>query len=540
MTDNLSLVENPSADSELGRTKLPKQLPTDFIWEQNILRNIGGDSSNMSETLSTLDRARKQSFKQAVIDFSTKGDYATSSMINIFSAINHSRKCKYSDTAWVAHALKMSSFQRQIGCIRSFFIFWKARDPKAISNEALQLLIKAKVSYNNSRNVLSDDPEKSWLTDEEYEALLISVWRNYEEGVFSATRTFMALLSMQYARRPVQLSHLKIKDFRNAAPDDSSGLSGLVVSFPGVKDLGAETGFRDSKFEHHPLPPHLWNMFEILRNQVRAMFELQLGIRLSDLELEQLPVFTSRQRIKAAISSLTDHYKVNWRTNLGHSLFHMRSNTVSMILRWGHDRRRNIEPPVSHRTGKPIVITAIRLRHTRARQLARKGVPMHVLSHWLGHTQEGSIKAYYSDPAEDARKVDEAIAPALMPLAMAFAGKLIDNEEQASRHKDPASRLELAKDGELRNVGSCGKHSFCGTTSVPLPCYRCRHFEPLVSAPHQEVLESLETRQEAENQALRIGGARHLLVPIDLSADIIAVQNCIDRCNARKIELGII
>jgi hypothetical protein len=176
------------------------------------------------------------------------------------------------------------------------------------------------------------------------------------------------------------------------------------------------------------------------------------------------------------------------------------------------------------------------MRHTRARQLARQGVPKHMLSHWLGHTSEKSLDAYYNDPAEEARQLDEAMAPVLAPLAMAFAGTLIDSDDQATRASDPTSKLEFACAGELQSVGRCGKHSFCATTSVPIPCYRCKHFEPLVDAPHQEVLEALVQRQTAEQQMLRIGGLRNLLIPIDLSADIRAVENCIARCNAHKIE----
>jgi integrase len=531
--------ENPNADSELGRTQQPKQPPSDFVWEEDIFRHIGYGSVNMANALLKLAPAQKILFKKAVYDFSAKGDYAVSGIIKIFFAVNRSLKRFHSGISWVAEALEITSIANQIAAIRSFFVFWKARDPSAISDEALQLFMKSQVRKSQSRNVLSDDPEKSWLSDEEYEALLASVWSNYENGIFSTARTLMILLSMQYARRPVQISHLKIKDFRNALTGDSSGMDGLVVSFPGAKDLGAETGFRDSKFEHHPLPIHLWNLFEILRSEIRAMFNFQLGVRLSDYELEQLPAFTSQQRIKTAVSVLTSHYRVSWRTNLDHQLFHMNSYKISNVITWQPNGHRDIETPVSHRTGKPMVVTATRLRHTRARQLARKGVPMQVLSHWLGHTHEASLKAYYSDPAEDARKLDEAMGPALAPLAMAFAGKLIDNADQATRSKDPTSLLEFAKEGELKNVGGCGKHSFCAITSVPIPCYRCRHFEPLVSAPHHEILEALNIRQEEENLALRIGGARNLLVPIDLSADIIAVQNCIDRCNARKIELGI-
>jgi hypothetical protein len=49
-------------------------------------------------------------------------------------------------------------------------------------------------------------------------------------------------------------------------------------------------------------------------------------------------------------------------------------------------------------------------------------------------------------------------------------------------------------------------------------------------------LDALQQRQSAEEQMLKIGGQRNLLIPIDLSSDIRAVENCILRCNARKAE----
>ena len=72
---------------------------------------------------------------------------------------------------------------------------------------------------------------------------------------------------------------------------------------------------------------------------------------------------------------------------------------------------------------------------------------------------------------------------------------------------------------------------------MPIPCYRCKFFEPLVNAPHHEVLEALIQRQIAERQTLSIGGQRNLLIPIDFSSDIRAVETCISLCNARKAEL---
>lgn len=542
MTKILNEAKNPNTSAELQRTKCPESTPSDFIWDQGVFCHVGRRHIDMTEALTALDSDLKVSFKQVAIDFAEKGDYSPSVIICLFSAIGLCLKrfpVNSFDTAWVSKSFEgVSSFNVNLGAIRQFFIYWKARAPQSISDEALQLLVKMK-RRRSKNNVLSDDPEKSWLSNNEYEALLTSIWRNYEDGIFSTSHTFMLLLSMQYARRPIQLAQLKIKDFRIAATGDVSGMNGPVVSFPGVKDMSAETGFRDSKVEHHPLPEHLWNLFEIHRDDVRTLFESQLNITLSDSELEKLPVFVQPSRIKSAASKLKNHYLIDWHTNFDHQLFHMMASRVSSKLAWKDEVRGYNAPPLSHRTGLPIVVNATRLRHTRARQLARKGVPLHVLSHWMGHTSEYSLQGYYNDPDEDARKLDEMMAPALMPLAMAFAGKLIDSEEQASRNNDPLSRLEFPQNGELRNVGNCGKHSFCATTSIPIPCYRCRHFEPLVSAPHKEVLEALKIRQEEENQALRIGGARDLLVPIDLTADILAVKNCIDRCAAREKELGI-
>ncbi len=120
---------------------------------------------------------------------------------------------------------------------------------------------------------------------------------------------------------------------------------------------------------------------------------------------------------------------------------------------------------------------------------------------------------------------------------MAFTGKLLDDESQATRANDPESTLEFAADGNLKDVGKCGKHSFCATTSVPIPCYRCKMFEPLVHARHEEVLHALLKRQAEEDAIIKIGGNRKLLTPIDLGPDIRAVQACIARCDARKGEL---
>jgi hypothetical protein len=57
----------------------------------------------------------------------------------------------------------------------------------------------------------------------------------------------------------------------------------------------------------------------------------------------------------------------------------------------------------------------------------------------------------------------------------------------------------------------------------------------LVDAPHEEVLGALKYRQTQEQTVImKSGSIRNLLVPIDLSDDIRAVERCIALCKVKK------
>jgi integrase len=538
-------VEFPNLDLNLDRTARPQSEPADLFWEGDTLNWVGVrnmDCSAFKELASDIHR----SLREHIISFAQSGKCAPQSWASAVKAINASlvQACtREFNLAWLVKALTTPSFQVYKGSIASFFIYWHDRYPKAITSDALQLLARPLTRNARPLNVLSDDPEKGWLTDLEYDALLRSTWDNYDQGITGTQITLMRLLSLQYARRPAQLANLKIGDFRDGSvPGDNTGER--RIHFPGAKDRGAQENFRDSKEEVHPVAGHLWDLFQIQEQEVKALFEQHLGRSLTEPELAQLPVFTSQLQVEQAINTLTGHYRSDWQTNLASPLFHLPFGTASKIMCWNSNtlgdnsvKTPKPTPPISHRTGRSIQITATRMRHTRARQLARLGTPRHVLSFWLGHATEKTLDSYYNDPAEEARQLNDAMKGALVPLAMAFTGRLLDDESHATRANDPESTLEFAAQGNLKNVGKCGKHSFCATTSVPIPCYRCKMFEPLVHAPHEEVLDALLKRQAEEDAMIKIGGARKLLTPIDLGPDIRAVQACIARCNARKAEL---
>lgn len=554
MKSKTSLPDTPVLfDLNLRRTERPDSQDGAFYWDDDTLVHKGQGTFKMGNALSQLNPLLKASLKQHLISFSQDGDYAQLTCSTLFSALMASLNAHptcFFDTGWIARALTIPSFHRCKRGMIEFFLHWQERYSAAISQEALRLLYDASTFQFSRHNVLSDDPNKSWLSNEEYDGLLSVVWDNYDRSISGTQVTLIKLLSMQYARRPIQLTYLKIGDIRENDGSDKLAPIGKVIYFPGAKDQGAEKSFRDSKFEPHSLADHLWDLCHVQRQEVRALYEHTLGLTLSDDQLNKMPLFGSELRVKQALKYIEGQHRLNLLANLDSELFHLQKTRVSSILTWSNNTPNcdydgtNLkqstlpQPPISPRTGESMVVNATRMRHTRARQLARQGIPHHMLSHWLGHTSEKSLVAYYNDPAEQARQLDEAMAPALAPLAMAFSGTLIDSVDQATRASDQTSRLEFARAGELKSVGHCGKFSFCATTSVPIPCYRCKYFEPLVNAPHQEVLDALEQRQAAEEQVLKIGGSRNLLIPIDLTADIRAVKNCIEHCNARNAERG--
>lgn len=539
--------ETLNLDIDLDRTSRPESESefSDLIWDGDVFTYVGMWTVNCS-AFKVLETKTQQSLRDHLTSFEMQKKYSMGVIQNLAQNLNYAlaqHPTSEFNLAWLVKAVTRVRFVRNISVARSFFMYWKDRFPAAVTSDALQFLAQGLPRRKKTgKNVLSDDPDKSWLTDVEYDAVLRCVWNNYDIAITDSQITLMRLLSLQYGRRPVQLTNLKLCDFRDGSVDSDS--ISRCIHFPAAKDRGSKKNFRDSKEEVHPVAEHLWDLFQICKYEVKALFEKKLDRTLSEHELAQLPVFTNEAQLEKAVEVLIKHYRIDWRDNLSNQLFHISTVAASRTLAWSSNNRgdnsnkeKRPSPPLSHRTGKPINISATRMRHTRARQLARLGTPKHVLSFWLGHEHESSLDSYYNDPAEEARQINEAMKGALVPLAMAFTGKLIDDESQATYANDPESTIDFAANGNFKNVGKCGKHSFCATTSVPIPCYRCRMFEPLVFAPHQEVLHALLHRQAEENAMIKIGGNRRLLTPIDLGPDIRAVQACIAQCDARKAEL---
>ncbi|WP_434666863.1 hypothetical protein [Aeromonas sp. NJAU223] len=522
---------------EIKRTELGINFPKNVILEKTRLVIIGEYSFDISLIQKKLQKIEFHSFL-GVIAWMTNND-ETGSLINIIPAFRSYINLAYVNGITVKSLSSFLDSCRSHEVTHGYFSFikrflkkWHELNLPGITDDVIDFISQVQLPQPKrpaGSKIRSDDPTEGWYTDSEFDSLVQAIWRAYESGVNSLWRTCILLLSAQFGRRPIQIAHLKILDLKETGA--SCGVSGRRIEFPGAKDRSAN-GFRQSKIEVHPISDELWFLCKCQAEKTILRFETVLGQKLTPKEKLNLPLFPSisDRALERKLEASTFLHKVD-SAILASPVLHIPNGKVSIAIMMGPYG----ETIISHRTGRPLVQNAYRFRYTRARQLARSGVPRAVLKYWLGHETDYSIDTYYDDPAERARVLNDQIAPLLAPLAQAFQGNLKDSEASAARGDDPASRIEL--DGqEALGVGTCGEHGFC-SASVPIPCYRCTKFQPWVLGPHHEVLNRLLERQRLENEVPRPGLKRRLLVPLQLDKDIQAVMEVISLCEARKAEL---
>jgi integrase len=409
--------------------------------------------------------------------------------------------------------------------IANMLITWHSLGIPGVSDEMIDTVHRLRRPYHPAQSrAVQGNIDTGWYSEQEYDDLVSTIWYDYGTGYMSLQNSVALLLNAQYGRRPKQLSYLKNLDFECSG--STHGVTGKRVSFPSVKDEHSGE-FRDGKFEVHPMGDDLWDICQLQMKKSIKAFEDFFETKLSDEDRGKLPFFISlhkpafeRRKKQADKYAVDDYY---------HSLiWHKSSSSMSQIL-----LRKDGSKVISERTGEPLHEFAYRMRYTRARQLARLGVPRRVLQYWMGHECPVSLDSYYDDPAERARTLNNDIGTLLAPLAQAFSGVIRDDESHAIRGDDPTSRIEL--DGR-KGVGTCGESGYC-SASVPIPCYRCSKFQPWVYGPHEEVLIRLIDRQEEENNIHLPSKSRRMLAPLQLDKDIRAVKNVIALCEKRKAEL---
>lgn len=404
--------------------------------------------------------------------------------------------------------------QWYLGTIRGFLRKWHDLGYAGISDEVIELLGGWVLKGNVKGDVIKRlDPLKGPLSDLELQAFNEGVIQAFESDDISLTDMALGLVISNTGRRPIQISHLRIKDVLNGKNNRNEIT--YLLNVPRAKQRA--TDFRQ-QFKQFAITNELWIILSSQADYVIHIIEKVLGFKLQQPDRLDLPLFPDMVEIK----KITSPHEIRVAFKTDH--LHIKSSKVTSICRHIAD----VAKIYSERTGELLNISSNRFRYTIGTRAAREGFGKMVIAELLDHSDNQNAGVYIENIPEHVESLDKAIGQQMAQYAQAFSGVLVDEEYHAKRGKDLNSRVKANGTG----IGTCGSYGFCGA-GVPVPCYTCMHFQPWLDGPHEKVYEELISERE---RLLEVTGDAQIAAVNDRS--ILAVVNVIQLCTSRKEELS--
>ena len=397
---------------------------------------------------------------------------------------------------------------RTLERLRALLKLWHEQGYPGVSDDVAELVdswtLKGAVS---GAAVKSLDPVVGPLTDVELQIFNDAVPQMYEHNQISLSTLAYALLLSHTGRRPVQLTLIRIGDIYSGAIPKGGGAH--VIRIPRAKQRGVVTG---SELKSFAITANLHRVLHAQANDVIQRLSSHIN-GLPKTLIAQLPLFPSWYHVKKIddIETLTGRLQND----------SLCATTDSM------DDALNKLNIVSPRTGERMKINARRFRYTQGTRAAKAGFGVYVIAELLDHSTTQSAAVYTRDHPNFRFKVDAAVGQALIPIAQAFAGKLVDDASAAINGTDITKRVRNAE----ATLGVCGNHAFCGLN--PVACYTCANFQPFLNAPHKNVLDGLIADRQ---RVLAITQDEDVANSNDSS--ILAVRRVMSLCEQRQAELA--
>lgn len=482
--------------------------------------------------------------------------YSWSTMAQFVWAVKAFRKFCFPSgqvTAWKLADLRryrvqlMAEFGHEdyLRHLRSLLVNWHGGKHAGVADSLIASLKDMRLKGTESgRAVRSMDPDSGPLTPDEFHHLLSGLFDAAERGMVTLGDFSLAYFHMVSGRRPIQSASLKCKDVVEMPGDPEPGLPNgrpvYVLAVPRAKQRGhslRETrrgidltlmNFQIFRAQREEVQHRFWEML------AEAGWEIQESdLRSLSLDLPLYPSWTSVAEAIQLARQMRD------RGRHGKALEALRLDAQGMA--W-HRTSMSLSARVAevcasvgsrNRDGQPLKISVARLRHTKGTDLAREGLPSHLIAWLLDHSTSRSADIYVDNLPEHAAEIDRAVSNSatLQRFAQAFRGTLVDSEEDAIGGSNPESS-RLAYRG--KGAATCGHLKQCGLDGgVPHACYTCSHFQPWLDGPHEEFL--AELLAERADLVSQLGEDN----PVAKRRDklIVAVQNVVQLCSARRVEL---
>lgn len=328
--------------------------------------------------------------------------------------------------------------------------------------------------------VLTLDPETGPFSDLEFEAIGLHAAYRYAEGKLSVDEYACLSIFKASGRRAVQIASIKCKDFSYSAK--YTGTPTYVVLIPRAKIRGGK--FR-SILKPYALVNSVAQIVELHIKEQTAKVESALGRKMTSEEKGELPLFIDVGTIKE-IQLITPDALMDY---LKSELLHIKTNNLINHLNSAVKKLKII----SERTGNPLKSTSYRFRYTLGTRASREGAGTLTIANLLDHSDTQNVQVYVANSPEHAAQINKIMNQPLARYASAFAGKLVEDEDEANVENVGAARIPCRE--KDCDVGSCGTNSFC-QDYAPIACYLCPKFRPWAHAPHHLILEWLVEERE--------------------------------------------
>lgn len=364
-----------------------------------------------------------------------------------------------------------------LGTISGFLKRWHNLGYAGVSDDVIELLNGWRLKGAKKGDAIKRlDPEKGPLSDIELLAFNEGAVRAFESGDIPLTDMALGLAISNTGRRPIQITHLRLKDILKGK--NNRGGDAYYLNIPRAKQRAS--GFR-KQFNQIAITEELWSILTAQADYAVGAVESMSGFELQVLDRYELPLFPDMDAFRGIASP------AEIRAALENDQLHIESAKVTKICK----KIVSYTDLHSERTGELLNISSIRFRYTTGTRAAREGFGEMVIAQLLDHSDNQNAGVYIENIPEHVEKLDEAVGQQMSRYAQAFAGVLVDRERDANRGDDLSSRVKASGGG----IGTCGNYGFCGA-SVPIPCYTCVHFQPWLDGPHEEVYEGLLSERQ--------------------------------------------
>ncbi|MEY9185048.1 hypothetical protein ABIG06_006550 [Bradyrhizobium sp. USDA 326] len=475
----------PGQGTIYDRAKLPVDA-TGWVWTLNDVSATRLDFRKLEIDSPDLLLAVVKYIADRVTTRSVDDVRNTFDALRFLQSVEHFRTCAATggriDLRLIAQLRLVENFAAWRLCyVRAWYQWCAKRNFPQFAGEVAAEMADIRIGGNpKGVAVRTRDPEQGAFDQLETIAIVTKL-RELGPILLTAFERTLVWLALAFGSNPKAFSLLREEDYR-IVREDGSNVVHHVLKIPRIKKRSASL----RKDFHTKRPDGL------IGEQIAALIEenIEFRRRCGWPEGCAFPLFRRAEPRARVLDGPMPEYAM-----------HCSTKEITAALKAAVEKLNVI----SHRTGLPINVTAMRFRRTFVTRAVEENVPPAELAVMVDHSDLQNLKVYYETTSSIVDRLDAALAVKLGPLADAFMGKVVADETEAANGADPTKRIPFFRRAAGQQPERAGNLGTCGAGAcaqfAPISCYTCRKFQPWRDGPHREFLEQLCDERERKKAA---------------------------------------